>query len=175
MEEFETRNSKGKFLLVLLGSLAFVAMGLWFLFSPESFADDYSGSMITTIGGVSVLFFGLCSLIGLRQMFDFSPKIRGDRSGLLAASLSTETIPWAVIRDIEFASMNAGANTLEFAILKMHQEDINQIRFSKMYEMTKGANMAFGIKGPHFALNNMVHHPDEIRDALTELWAHYAA
>lgn len=175
MQEFETQNSKGKFLLLLLGASAFVAIGLWFLLSPETFSDDYSGSMITIIGWASVLFFGFCGLIGIGQLFNSSPKIRADRSGLFAASLSKETIPWSVIRDIEFMSMNAGANTIEYAILKMSAEDANQIRFSKVYELTKGANRAFGLHGPYFALNNMKHHPDEIRDALTELWALYSA
>lgn len=175
MTEFETQNSKGKFLLVLLGALAFVVGGIWFLRSPETFADDGSVMMITIVGWASVLFFGFCGIVAFRQLFDSSPKIRAGASGLFAASLSNETIPWGVIRDIGFATMNTAGTNVEFAILEMSAEDESQIRFSKMYNMSKGANRAIGVKGPHFALNNMKDHPDDIRDALTELWARYAA
>ena len=173
MTEFETTNSKTKTLFLIFGSLLFVLLGLWIVSDPERFADSRRGWMAPYAGWAAIIFFSLGFVVGLRRMFDNRPKIRADSSGLYAAYLSPETIPWTVIRNMGFASYKIQGSRQNMAVLEIDPIDQSQIRFSRLYKMNKGMSKMMGFDGPHFVLNQMNHHPDEIEAALTQVFNYY--
>jgi len=79
----EIQASKGKLFFLLLIALGFVALGLCFIISPDSFNGNrrFSGLPVSLVGWASVLFFGLCLFINLKLMFRRGPLLILDENG----------------------------------------------------------------------------------------------
>jgi len=95
---FVARVSKGRTLLLIVGALLFVAAGIWFLFSPETFIRSPRSmgdpGFVSLIGWAGVLFFGICAIVGMRQLFRTDAVIEMGPEGLLWRRWSNATIPW---------------------------------------------------------------------------------
>lgn len=82
MESIEIFSSKKKSFLLLIGSLIFVGLGIWFVLEANSLSDSLRKSplLIRGIGVISILFFGLGiyagikGLIATRLILIISPK-----------------------------------------------------------------------------------------------------
>ena len=99
--------SKVKLSLVVVGALLFVAGGVWLL----AIADTQTRYLPTYIKGVAILaigFFGLCTLYGLRKLFDGSPGLILDREGIMdnSSGISVGRVAWREIRDIQVVSIH---------------------------------------------------------------------
>ncbi|NMM47667.1 STM3941 family protein [Marinigracilibium pacificum] len=70
--KIEIQLSKTKIILLLIGSLAFVIAGVFFILNPEMFSRSIFGNqLIVRIIGISaILFFGLCLIFISRKLFD---------------------------------------------------------------------------------------------------------
>jgi hypothetical protein len=93
---FEARNSRWRLALLLMGALAFVAVGIWMagLFGvPPEPGEAW-------IGWVCVLFFGFCAIIAVRRMADDEVQLRVSGQGVMARQWSDQTIPWSEITDV---------------------------------------------------------------------------
>jgi len=99
--------SRVKTLLIVLGSLAFVALGIWFLtLDPEAIEAKRrfnSPVLIYGIGAVAIIFFGACGIFGVRKLFDSSPGLVLNRQGLTdnSSGISVGFVPWSEVSRIE--------------------------------------------------------------------------
>jgi hypothetical protein len=98
MERIEIYTSKKKSLLMLIGSIAFVALGTWMLFEADSLTGWRGRSPLVTraIGVASILFFGAGIVIGIKRLLKSEIAIVIDRDGLHAGSSKSlgKFIPW---------------------------------------------------------------------------------
>ena len=103
-QPLEIPLSKSKLVLMLIGALAFVAIGFWFVIAPPKIDNSYWGHPIklAIIGYGSILFFGLCAILFMRKLPDTKPGLIIDSEGLMDNSGGTAAgrILWADIENI---------------------------------------------------------------------------
>lgn len=70
MDRIEIYTSKKKSILLLIGSIGFVALGFWLLLEADNFTGWRARSPIFTrgIGVASVLFFGFGIFVGIKRL-----------------------------------------------------------------------------------------------------------
>jgi hypothetical protein len=104
-EQIEIPLSKGKLTMLLIASIVFVVIGLWFVIDPPVFQDGLfsSPSLILGVGIVSILFFGLCAFSVLKKLKDKTAGLIIDSTGITdnASGISGGHIPWANITAIK--------------------------------------------------------------------------
>ena len=107
VEEKVIGISKVKTLLILLGALAFVALGVWFLTldtqAIEAQRKFNSPVLVYGIGGVAIAFFGACGIFAIKKLFDTSPGLVLNRQGLTdnSSAISVGFVPWSEVSRIE--------------------------------------------------------------------------
>lgn len=98
--------SKGKIIGLLVAGLAFVVLGVILLLRDP--AEIASGGrfnnpiLVHTVGWLSIAFFGLCSVIALRKLFDHKPGLQLSAAGLQdnSSGIAAGLIPWPHIAAI---------------------------------------------------------------------------
>ena len=103
-QRIEIALSKKKILLMLLGSLAFFALGLWFIISPQTISSSNGGSPTTIViaAYATILFFGLSIFVLIKKLLDSKPGIIIDQICLTdnSSGMSAGHILWSDIEDI---------------------------------------------------------------------------
>ena len=95
--------SKTKVLLLIVGACAFVAIGLWMLQmdSAEIEAQRRFNNplLVHGIGGLSIVFFGICGVFGVKKLFDRKPGLVLSSAGIFdnSSGVSAGLIPWSEI------------------------------------------------------------------------------
>lgn len=113
-EQIVVPLSKLKLVLIFIGSLFFVAIGLWFVISTSinsnNFMDDQFVLLI--IGIVSILFFGIVFIFIARKLFDNKPGLVINSMGLVdnSSGVSGGEILW---EDIE-----------SFSVIEIHRQKL---------------------------------------------------
>lgn len=73
-EEKVIELSKVKIILLTLGAVVFVLLGAWFLSMDAQIIESQrkfnSPTLVYGIGVASIVFFGLCGLIGVKKMLN---------------------------------------------------------------------------------------------------------
>lgn len=96
--------SKKKLILMLIGSIGFIAAGLWFVIKPPSISNPFFGNPTTVLltGIASILFFGLCAVYIARKLPDNKPGLIIDKIGLTdnSSGVSAGLILWSDIENI---------------------------------------------------------------------------
>jgi len=103
--QIEIELSKKKLILMLVGSIAFVLLGLWLFIE----ADNLSGwraknpTYTRIIAIAAVLFFGACTVFIFRKLFDNKPGLIIDNVGLTdnSSGVSAGQILWSDIKSIK--------------------------------------------------------------------------
>lgn len=89
---------------MLIGSIGFVAIGLWFVISPPTVSNSYWGNptKLALVGYASIIFFGLCAVFILRKLPDNKAGLIVDDVGLFdnSSGLSAGQILWTDIQEI---------------------------------------------------------------------------
>ena len=97
--------SKTKLILSFLGSLAFVAAGIWFLISPSRISNPFlnNPTLISVVGMVSVVFFGFIAIGIFRKLFDKKSGLVINSQGVIdnSSGVSAGLITWGDIQEIE--------------------------------------------------------------------------
>lgn len=105
MERIEIYTSKKKSILLLIGSIAFVALGIWLLMEADNLTGWRARNPIITrgIGIASILFFGLGIFVGIKRLIKSEVALIIDPIGLnLNPKKSlTEFIKWEDILGFE--------------------------------------------------------------------------
>lgn len=91
---FEARASRWRLVLLLAGSLGFVALGIFLL------TIDPPDLKRTLAGVAGIVVFGAFFLIGLARVRDQGVEIRVDQRGIWWKRWSDDTIPWSAIERI---------------------------------------------------------------------------
>ncbi|MBA2935107.1 hypothetical protein HZF05_13485 [Sphingomonas sp. CGMCC 1.13654] len=101
-DEFVAYPSPWRRALLTMIAAGFVALGLWMIgaFGPPPTSHRYSESETIAIGWASVLFFGLCGIVGVAKIFDTNEQLRINAAGIRYAGWSSKTIPWHEIIDV---------------------------------------------------------------------------
>ncbi len=109
-QRIEIALSKKKIFLMLLGALAFVTIGLWFVISPPTISNSYWGNptKIAITGYASILFFGLCAFVLIKKLPDKKPGLIIDQEGLTdnSSAVSAGQILWSDIEDISVTEIH---------------------------------------------------------------------
>ena len=102
MEEFVAYSSRLRTACLLLGALAFVALGLWMVgvFGSAPTSSRYPALLFPVAGWVSILFFGLAAAMWSRRLFDRKPQLSIGAAGIRSTPWSDQTIPWSEITEI---------------------------------------------------------------------------
>jgi hypothetical protein len=99
--------SKKKVLLLIIGACAFVALGAWLLLLDEATIQSLrrfnSPVFVHGVGLVSVVFFGLCGVLGIKKLVDKKPGLVFNSSGIVdnSSGVSAGLIPWTEIMGAE--------------------------------------------------------------------------
>ncbi len=150
------RSSRWRFVILLLGSLAFVVAGVIVLEAPLS--DGESLSRRQLIGWASIAFFGGCSLIFARCLLDSRPRLVIDDEGVLDRTIRTGPIPWEQIQGAYLRSMSGSV------FLCLHLREPRQCldRMSKVGRMLAKANTALGFTPVSLNVSNLAADPNDI-------------
>jgi len=95
--------SKTKILFLIGGSIAFVILGSWFLTMDIQTIENQrkfnSPEIVYGVGIVTMIFFGLCGLIGIKKLLSKSPGLILNSDGVVDCSsgISHGMIPWAEV------------------------------------------------------------------------------
>ena len=104
IDQIEIPLSKKKLILMLIGSLGFVAAGFWFVIKPPSISNPYFGNQSTIffIGIASILFFGLCAFYIAREIPNNKPGLIINNIGITdnSSGVSAHQIVWSDIEHI---------------------------------------------------------------------------
>src|SRR6476469_7936942 len=124
-QQIEIQLSKIKLLLMLVGSLTFVGIGLWFVISQPTlhrYSRTITPAELFIIGGEGIIFFGLCALVAIRKLADNRPGLIINDIGLTdnSSGVSGGQILWSDITDI--------------SILKMHRQKFIMLHVKNQQE-----------------------------------------
>jgi hypothetical protein len=90
--------SKTKLVLLIIGSIGFVALGFWIFQTDSAWIEAQrrfnNPMLVHGIGIVAMVFFGLGVVVGIRKLFDPKPGLVLSSAGMLITSGSTGLIPW---------------------------------------------------------------------------------
>jgi hypothetical protein len=106
-ERLVARVSKGEVSFFALLCAGCVALGIWFIVSPEDLVTRrYSSpAFISGVGWILAVFCSLCLAAFIRQLFRTGPVLEIDEHGILWRRWSDATIPWNAITRVEVKTM----------------------------------------------------------------------
>jgi hypothetical protein len=95
-----------KITLILLGSIAFVALGFWLWAYAEEIRYR-SPLFVRGVAAAAVGFFGLCGVLAIVKLFDFAPRLIVDSEGIIdnSSAIAAGRILWADIRGFEIQTV----------------------------------------------------------------------
>lgn len=102
--QIEIELSKKKLILMLVGAIAFVIIGLWFVIAPPTIDNPFFGNptRLLIIGIVAIVFFGLCSIVIAHKILDNKAGIIIDNVGIIdnSSGVAAGQIIWSDIENI---------------------------------------------------------------------------
>jgi hypothetical protein len=133
--------ARAKLALFLLASLGFVAGGVLVLFFD-------SGRGHTVVGAMSILFFGGCSLVFARQLFDARPRVVIDDAGVFDRIMKVGVIAWDDILEAQVVSITGQA----FVALHLRNGEKYAHKLSAVERRLAQLNRAAGVTTFHLNL-----------------------
>ncbi|WP_299133851.1 STM3941 family protein [uncultured Tenacibaculum sp.] len=107
-KQIEIPLSKNKLYLIVFGSLLFVIAGIWLITSPNQFQNISINfldnlNLIKSIGILSILFFGITGIYGIRKISDNRAGLIIDKKGITDNSNASSIglIEWNDITEIK--------------------------------------------------------------------------
>lgn len=105
-EEIKIPLSKNKIILSFIGSLIFVAFGIWFIIDPEKFITwiFQNPEIIRIVGMVSTLVFGVFAFYIFKKLLDTKYGLIIDQNGITDNTNATSIglVKWKDITGIRF-------------------------------------------------------------------------
>lgn len=121
--------SKTKMQFLLLGSIVFVIIGIWFVLNPPQGSSNWfkNETVMRILGALAIVFFGGLAISISRKYNDKKPGLQIDQAGITdnSSAVSAGLIPWDDITAVEIAQV---MNQQFLLIIVQNPEDyINQI------------------------------------------------
>ena len=127
-EQIEIPLSKNKLTLMLISSLIFISLGLWFVIKPPTISNPIIGNptLILTVGIAAILFFGLCAIFIAKKLPDKTPGLIINNQGVTdnSSGVSVGLIPWDDIKEINVT--NVANQKFLMLVVKNPDEYINR-------------------------------------------------
>jgi len=102
--QIEIALSNKKLILMLIGAIAFVILGLWFIIAPPKISNPFFGdpTRLLIISIVAIVFFGLSAVYIARKISDKKPGLIIDKIGLTdnSSGVAAGQILWSDIENI---------------------------------------------------------------------------
>jgi len=133
MDQITISNSRSKYVLLLLVSIGFVVAGI-FLVSFGTASEERGA------GWTSLLFFGACGALFIRQLLDSRPRLIIDEHGINDRTLGVGLIPWPEITDAYVKTIRGG----DFICLKVRNPEMWLGNLSPVKRAMIKANLALG-------------------------------
>jgi len=135
--------SKRKYFLFLLGSLGFVAVGVFLLIKGKQDA--------AVAAWLSIIFFGACSLAFIFPLFDARPRIILDDKGLFDRTLGVGLIPWSEITGAYAKSMRGN----DFISLELKDDEKWLNKLSRFKRLLTLGNKSLGFTAINLNLSGV--------------------
>ena len=102
MSDFVARTSRRRTALLILGSIAFVALGAWMagLMGPIPVSRRLGPEMTVFWGWTCIVFFGLCAASGAKIWWQNAEQLRIGEAGITYLRWSDQIIPWSEVNDV---------------------------------------------------------------------------
>jgi hypothetical protein len=122
----EVQLSKTKLVLMLLGSIAFVCIGIWFIADRPVSPFINNPAIVVCVGLASILFFGLIGILLVKKLSDKSPGLIISDKGITdnATAVGAGFIPWQDI--LEMKEIQVVNQTFINIIVKNPQDYIDR-------------------------------------------------
>ena len=119
METIQLYSSKKKAALLLLGSLVFVAGGMWMVLNPSP-TRRYSETFVFCMGIIAILFFGMGIFVAIWQLIKDRLALTINEKGLIINHRFGQTvIDWDEIKG--FSEYNL--NRQKFVVIQLKKND----------------------------------------------------
>jgi hypothetical protein len=146
MEKLIIKNSRWKYVLMLVASIGFVVAGIWMVIRGKPF------------GWVGVVFFGSGIPIFVWQLADSRPRLVVDERGVLDRTLGVGLIVWG---DIEAAYVRS-INGNDFICLELRNREQYWRKLSKVKRAMAAANRSLGFTDFNLNLSGVDVNTDEL-------------
>ena len=146
MEKLSIKNSRWKYVLLLIGSIGFVAVGIWIVVHGRA------------SGWVPILFFGSGVPIFLWRIADARPRLIIDEHGVLDRTLGVGRIAWG---DIEAAYVRSISGN-DFICLELKNPEKYSQKLSKVKRAMAAANRGLGFTDFNLNLSGVDARTDEV-------------
>lgn len=146
MEKLIIKNSRWKYILLLIASIGFVCAGIWMIIDGEWF------------GWVGALFFGSGIPIFVWQIIDSRPRLIIDDNGILDRTLGVGYIAW---RDIEAAYVQSISGN-DFICLELRNTEHYAQKLSNVKRAMTAANRGLGFTDFNINLSGVDAKTDEV-------------
>ena len=102
-KSLEISTDKSKVISIIFISLAFIAVGFWFVFSFATLQTRFSPLLIQILGIASILFFGLTLFFSIPKYFDKSLGLIFTKKGIVDNTNGTSVglIEWNNVTEIK--------------------------------------------------------------------------
>ena|SRR5438552_14958580 len=128
MERVVARSAPAHRFVLVVGSLGFVAVGVFILHENP------------IVGWITIVFFGACALMGVRQLFDSRLRLVIDDSGVWDRMLAVGVIEWPDIRSAFIKTTSGHA----FVCLELRDPVKYTTRLSPIVRRTVTLNRSLG-------------------------------
>jgi hypothetical protein len=146
MEKLIIKNSRWRYVLLLIASIGFVVAGIWMVMRGKPF------------GWAAIVFFGSSLPLFIWQIVDSRPRLVVDEHGVTDRTLGVGRIPWG---DIEVAYVRS-INGNDFICLELRNREKYWQKLSKVKRAMAAANRGLGFTDFNLNLSGVDVNTDEL-------------
>ncbi len=108
--QIEISFNKKKLIFLIIGAIAFILIGLWFVIAPPTISNPIFGNptQLFILGIIIIIFFGLCAIYIARKITDNRPGLIINKIGLTdnSSGVSAGQILWSDIESISVVEIH---------------------------------------------------------------------
>ncbi|MEV6736740.1 STM3941 family protein [Streptomyces sp. NPDC051104] len=154
-------SSQRRTSLVALGSLAFVAAGVWLLV-------DHATLKGIAAGAAAVPFFGLCAGVAIGRLLRRRPELVLNRDGLTHVMLGS--IRWTEIAEVTVREVRVRSASQRMIELVLHDPDAYLARAPRMARVAGKANLRFGYSPASISVTTL---PVDLEEVMAAMRRHH--